>query len=289
VKRISDLRSLKEIVATWKETGETIAAVPTMGALHEGHLSLVRSAKRSASKTIVTLFVNPAQFNNSTDLELYPRNEGQDAALLEKEGADLLFAPPVEVVYPEGFSSKVSVGGVSEGLCGAFRPGHFDGVATVVAKLLLMTGADKAIFGEKDYQQLHVVRRLVRDLNINSEIIGHPTVREADGLALSSRNQRLSPSQREIAPKLALSLTTAAENIACGQPASTVLAYAKRNLEDSGFDSVEYLEMRSEEDLRPLNEPTEPARLLVAAFLGDIRLIDNVSVPSFAGQTTCPK
>jgi pantoate--beta-alanine ligase len=278
VRKISDLASLTEVIGAWKRDGETIAVVPTMGALHEGHLELVRMAKRSASKVIVTLFVNPAQFNNPSNLEHYPRNEDRDSALLENEGVDVLFAPLVDVVYPACFSSKVSVSGVSEGLCGAFRPGHFDGVATVVTKLLLMTQADKAVFGEKDYQQLHVVRRLVSDLNIRTEIIGHPTVREADGLALSSRNLRLSEAARRIAPQLAAALLSAAAEIANGKFAAPVLAKTKRDLEESGFDSVEYIEMRAEEDLRPLEAFTEPARLLAAAFLGEIRLIDNVEV-----------
>lgn len=279
MRTIRDLSSLSETVGAWKKGGETIAVVPTMGALHEGHLSLVRMAKNSADRTIVTIFVNPTQFNNPSDLELYPRSEAQDAALLELEGADVLFAPAATEIYPDGFSTKISVSGVSEGLCGAFRPGHFDGVATVVAKLLLMTQADKAIFGEKDYQQLHVVRRLVRDLNIRSEIIGHPTVREADGLALSSRNLRLTPAQRKIAPKLAAFISEAAGKIAQGRPVASTLLQARCAIEASGFDKVEYLEMRAEKDLKPLPALTEPARLLVAAFLGEIRLIDNMIVP----------
>lgn len=184
---------LRSIVAAWRREGLRIAVVPTMGALHEGHLSLVRAALAKADRVIVTLFVNPKQFNNAADLAAYPRTEHDNAAKLASVGAHILYAPNAADIYPPGFATTVSVSDVSEGLCGAFRPGHFDGVATVVTKLLLQTGADLAFFGEKDFQQLHVVRQLVRDLDIPVEIIAGPTVREADGLALSSRNARRAP------------------------------------------------------------------------------------------------
>src|SRR5690606_28194043 len=200
VRAVADLRT---IVAGWRREAASIAVVPTMGALHEGHLSLVRAALEKADRVIVTLFVNPKQFNSAADLAAYPRTEVEDAAKLAPLGAHLLYAPDAAEIYPEGFATAVSVGGVSEGLCGAFRPGHFDGVATVVAKLFLQTGADLAFFGEKDFQQLHVVRRMARDLDIPITVIGCPTVREEDGLALSSRNVRLSTTERRAAPKLA--------------------------------------------------------------------------------------
>lgn len=278
MKTARTVAAVASIAGAWKRGRERISVVPTMGALHEGHLALVRKSLKSADRTIVTLFVNPAQFNDARDLALYPRSEERDARLLEKEGVDLLFAPPAEEIYPAGFSTKISVSNVSEGLCGASRPGHFDGVATVVAKLLLITRADMAMFGEKDYQQLHVVRRLVGDLNIATEIVGHPTVRDADGLALSSRNLRLTAAQREIAPALAATLFRAAAEIADGACATDVLEAARRSLRQSGFDRVEYMEMRAQKDLRSLDGLTEAARLLAAAHLGEIRLIDNVAV-----------
>jgi pantoate--beta-alanine ligase len=249
-----------------------------MGALHEGHLSLVRAALEKADRVIVTLFVNPKQFNSAADLAAYPRTEVEDAAKLAPLGAHLLYAPDAAEIYPEGFATAVSVGGVSEGLCGAFRPGHFDGVATVVAKLFLQTGADLAFFGEKDFQQLHVVRRMARDLDIPITVIGCPTVREEDGLALSSRNVRLSLAERLAAPKLASILHTAAGQIANGAPVSLTLAEARAAILSAGYREVEYLELRADADLRPLNALYCPARLLVAAWLGNTRLIDNVEV-----------
>lgn len=249
-----------------------------MGALHEGHLSLVRAAMQRADKVIVTLFVNPTQFNNAADLAAYPRTESEDAARLAPSGCHLIYAPSAAEMYPPGFSTTVTVTGVSEGLCGAFRPGHFEGVATVVTKLLLQTGADLAVFGEKDFQQLHVVRRLARDLDIPVEIVGLPTVREADGLAMSSRNARLTVAERRIAPRLHAVLVAAAEQIAAGAPARAALTGAKAAILAAGFDRVEYLELRAEEDLSPPDTLDRPARLLAAAWLGDTRLIDNLEV-----------
>lgn len=188
---IRTLADLRKTVAVWRHDGLRVAVVPTMGALHEGHLSLVRAALERADRVIVTLFVNPKQFNSPADLAAYPRTEHEDAAKLAPLGAHMLYAPDGAEMYPDGFATTVSVSGVSEGLCGAYRPGHFDGVATVVAKLFLQTGADLAFFGEKDFQQLHVVRRMARDLDIPIEIVACPTVREEDGLAMSSRNVRL--------------------------------------------------------------------------------------------------
>ena len=272
---IADLRAE---IALWNAAGEKVAVVPTMGALHEGHLSLVRAARGRASRVVVTLFVNPRQFNNAEDLEKYPRDEASDRARLEDETVDLLYAPDVDEMYPQGFSTTVSVAGLSEGLCGAHRPGHFDGVATVVAKLLLQTRADVALFGEKDFQQLSVIRRMVRDLDIPVEVVGVPTVREADGLALSSRNVRLTAAGREKAPALAEALMGAAREIEAGADAGSVIAGARGVIEGAGYSEVEYLELRDAETLEPVEKVERPARLLAAAWLDGVRLIDNVAV-----------
>jgi len=272
------VKELRAAVADWRRDGLRVGVVPTMGALHEGHLSLVRAALANTDRVIVTLFVNPKQFNNAGDLAAYPRTEKEDAAKLAPLGAHMLYAPDGAEMYPDGFSTTVSVSGVSEGLCGAFRPGHFDGVATVVTKLLLQTGADLAFFGEKDFQQLHVVRRLTRDLDIPTQIIACPTVREADGLALSSRNVRLSAEDRRKAPKLAEALFAAAGRLAEGTPVAKVLPQARDEILEAGYQQVEYLELRGEDDLSPLTELDRPARLLVAAWIGGVRLIDNVPV-----------
>ncbi|WPZ14340.1 pantoate--beta-alanine ligase [Nitratireductor rhodophyticola] len=269
---------LRERVRTWRCAGERVAVVPTMGALHEGHLSLVEAAKARAERVIVTLFVNPKQFNNASDLATYPRTEADDAAKLAPLAVDVLFAPAVEEMYGSGFSTTVSVTGVSDGLCGAHRPGHFDGVATVVSKLLLQSEADIACFGEKDFQQLLVVRRLAADLNIPVEIVGCPTVREADRLALSSRNVRLTPEERRVAPAIARILFDSAERLAAGTEAGPVLEQARRELETAGFDRVEYFELRDAETLAPVAKVGSAARLLAAAWLGNTRLIDNVPV-----------
>jgi len=277
---VRHVAALRSKVAEWRREGLSVAVAPTMGALHEGHLSLVRAAREKADRVIVTIFVNPKQFNSAADLAAYPRAEEADAAKLAPLGAHLLYAPDVREMYPDGFASTVAVSGVSEGLCGAFRPGHFEGVATVVAKLFLQTGANLALFGEKDFQQLHVVRRLARDLDIPIDIIACPTVREPDGLALSSRNVRLSPAERRIAPKLASVLFEAAGQIARGASIDRVLCDARAGLVAAGYRKVEYLELRAEDDLRPLQVFDRSARLLAAAWLGDTRLIDNVRVVS---------
>ncbi|MCO5066812.1 MAG: pantoate--beta-alanine ligase [Rhizobiaceae bacterium] len=277
---VRTLAELRSTVAGWRREGAAVAVVPTMGALHEGHLSLVRAAFGRADRVVITLFVNPKQFNSAADLAAYPRTEADDAAKLAPLGAHMLYAPNAEEIYPECFSTTVSVAGVSEGLCGAFRPGHFDGVATVVAKLFLQTGADLAFFGEKDFQQLHVVRRMAQDLDIPIEIVACPTVREADGLALSSRNVRLSSAERAKAPKLAEVLAMASERLVSGSPVMATLGQARTAIAAAGFDSVEYLELRAEDDLAPLDALDRPARLLVAAWLGETRLIDNLAVTS---------
>lgn len=275
---VRTLAELRATVAAWRKDGAKIAVVPTMGALHEAHLSLVRAALARAERVIVTLFVNPKQFNSAADLAAYPRTEDSDAAKLSPLGAHMLYAPNAEEIYPDGFATNVSVSGVSDGLCGAFRPGHFDGVATVVAKLFLQTQADLAFFGEKDFQQVHVVKRMAKDLDIPIEIVPCATVRETDGLAMSSRNMRLSPTDRATAPKLAQALRAAAQRLRAGEAAEPVLRDATKAIEESGFARVEYLELRAEADLKPLARASAPARLLVAAWLGDVRLIDNVEV-----------
>lgn len=275
VRTVKDLRAQ---VARWRAAGQRVGVVPTMGALHEGHLSLVRIAQAHADRVIVTLFVNPRQFNNAEDLAAYPRTEQSDAEKLAPLGADMLFAPDATEIYPEGFSTTVSVAGVSEGLCGAFRPGHFDGVATVVAKLLLQTGADCAVFGEKDFQQLAVIRRLVADLDIPVEIVPGPTLRETDGLAMSSRNVRLTPEGRLKAPALAAVLFETADRLRDGADPAHQLEASRHALLSAGFTEVEYLELRDAVSLAPLDRPTGPARLLVAAWLDGVRLIDNVAV-----------
>lgn len=265
-------------VAAWHRAGQTVGVVPTMGALHEGHLKLVRTARARTDRVIVTLFVNPRQFNSAADLAAYPRTEEADAALLAPLGADLLYVPDGAEIYPPGFATTVSVGGIGSGLCDAFRPGHFDGVATVVTKLLTQTRADAGFFGEKDFQQLTLVRRLAADLDLGTEIVGCPTVREADGLALSSRNRRLSPEDRARAAALPAAMAVAAAALAAGQPAATVLPGATAAILAGGFEQVEYLTLRRESDLEPIDVAGAPARLLAAAWIGGVRLIDNLPV-----------
>lgn len=268
--------ALRARVAEWRRAGERVAVVPTMGALHEGHLSLVSAAKREARRVIVTLFVNPRQFSNPDDLKNYPRTEESDRATLAPLGVDALFAPDVSEVYPDGYATTVSVAGLGEGLCGAHRPGHFDGVATVVAKLFLMTQADLAFFGEKDWQQLQIVRRMARDLNIPIEIRPMPTVRETDGLAMSSRNLRLSPQERARAVALPAAMREAADAIRAGEAAAPALARARAAILAGGYREVDYIELRDGATLRPLDAAAPGARLFAAAWLDAVRLIDNM-------------
>ena len=275
VRTIVELRSQ---VAAWRKSGERIALVTTMGALHRGHLSLVEEGRRQADRVVATIFVNPKQFGPGEDLDRYPRQEARDAELLADVGCDLLFAPSVDEMYPEGFSTTVSVAGVTEGLCGAQRPGHFDGVATVVTKLLNQAQADVAIFGEKDYQQLLTIKRLARDLDIPTEIVGGAIVRDADGLALSSRNAYLSPDERAKAQALPRALETAAEALRAGEDVAATLDKLAATLLTSGFSHVEYAELRDSVTLAQLDRLDRPARLLVAARLGRTRLIDNLAV-----------
>lgn len=281
VRTVAELRAR---VAAWRQAGERVGFAPTMGALHEGHLSLVRLARRHASRVVVSVFVNPTQFAPHEDFEAYPRDEARDAGMLATVGCDLLFAPTVAEMYPQGFATTVTVAGVSEPLDGAARPGHFAGVATVVSKLLNQCGPDVAVFGEKDYQQLQVIRRLVRDLDLPVEILGAPTARDADGLALSSRNAYLSPAERAVAPTLARTLREAGERLRGGAPVAEVEAAAQAALAAAGFGRIDYVEVRGAEDLSRLGpgpiatDGATRARILAAAFLGSTRLIDNMAI-----------
>lgn len=276
VRTVQDLRAR---VAAWRAAGETVALVPTMGAIHEGHLSLVKLAKTLADRVVTSLFVNPLQFGPREDFHAYPRNEARDVEILAKAGSDLLYAPEASEMYPPGFSTRVHVGDLTEDLCGASRPNHFDGVATVVAKLILQSAPDIAIFGEKDYQQLLVIKRFVRDLNIPVEIVGGPIVREADGLALSSRNAYLSPAERNTAPILYQVIRKVADDLDQGRGADDASEAARFKLEAAGF-RVDYVAVRDPETLAPLHGPVKTARVLAAVHLGKTRLIDNIAVPS---------
>lgn len=277
-KKIDTVAALRKQAAKWRKNGETTALVPTMGALHEGHLSLVRLARKKADRVVVSIFVNPAQFAPGEDLATYPRDEEGDTAKLAALGVDVIFAPGASEMYPPDFSTQVQVSGLTEGLCGRSRPHFFGGVATVVSKLLLQCLPDWAIFGEKDYQQLLVIRRMARDLDIPVKILGGPIVREKDGLAMSSRNAYLSDDERARAPMLHKTIAAAARKLADGAEVADVLETAHGDLADAGF-SVDYLEVRNAEALTPIaGKVSEPARVFAAAFLGKTRLIDNVPV-----------
>jgi pantoate--beta-alanine ligase len=272
------VRDLSVCVADWRAEGRQIGVVPTMGALHEGHLSLVRAAKADCDRVIVTIFVNPKQFNNPGDLEKYPRTEEADVALLARLGVDVVYIPPPAEVYPEGFATSVSVSGVSGPLEGSHRPGHFDGVATVVAKLFGMTQAHRAYFGQKDWQQLQVVQRMVSDLNMAVQIVGCETIREADGLAMSSRNARLDAEARAKAPALHIAMQRAAAAIREGAPVPAAMKQARAEVLAAGFEEVDYIELRSAALLERVSDLDAPARMLAAAVIGGVRLIDNIAV-----------
>lgn len=278
---INTVNDLRMRVRAWKQAGLRVGVVPTMGALHAGHLSLVRAARAQADRVITTVFVNPMQFDNADDLTTYPRTLEADARLLADAGVDVLYAPTAAQMYPPGFATRITVSGVSEGLCGGARPGHFDGVATVVCKLFMQTLADCAFFGEKDFQQVQVIRRMVADLDLPIEIVTCPTMREPDGLALSSRNRRLDAEQRKAALTLPRTLEDCAREIAAGADVAQTLAQATARLAAAGFDPVDYVELRAEADLQPVGKmaPDTRARLLAAAWMGSVRLIDGVPVP----------
>jgi pantoate--beta-alanine ligase len=278
VQTVRDIETLRHAAAALRSGGRTIAFVPTMGALHAGHMALVREGKRRADHVVVSIFVNPKQFGANEDLSTYPRREAADARMLEEGGCDLLWTPDAEAMYPPGFATNVSVGGVSDDLDGAARPGHFDGVATVVAKLFNQVRPDIALFGEKDYQQLAVIRRMARDLDLPIDIVGVPTQRDADGLALSSRNLYLNEEERRAARALPRALGEAASAIIGGTPVAEALDGAREKLASAGFDLVDYVELRDAETLAPVVRLERPARLLAAAKIGRTRLIDNLPV-----------
>ncbi|MES2046600.1 MAG: pantoate--beta-alanine ligase [Pseudomonadota bacterium] len=273
---------LRAAIAAFRAEGARIALVPTMGALHAGHMALVEAAKRPGTKVVASIFVNPKQFGANEDLGRYPRKELADTRMLTEAGCDLLWMPPVEVVYPEGFATNVSVAGISEGLDGAARPGHFDGVATVVAKLFNQVTPDIAYFGEKDFQQLAVIRRMVADLDLPIEIAGVPTQRDDDGLALSSRNVYLDDAQRTKAVALPRALGVAARAIEKGGDPEAALAAARDTLTAAGFD-IDYVALVDAETLAEDPAPTRERRLLAAARMGSTRLIDNIAIPAKQG------
>ena len=275
---IRETDALKQAVAALRADGGAVAFVPTMGALHAGHMALVAEARARAGHVVASIFVNPTQFGANEDLGTYPRREAADAAMLEAAGCAILWAPDVATMYPDGPAATIRASAVGEGLDGAARPGHFDGVATVVARLFDQVGPDVALFGEKDYQQLAVIRQLVRDLALPVEIVGVPTQRDADGLALSSRNHYLSDEERAAARALPRALGEAAQAIRGGAPVGEALERARARLAAAGFDPIDYVELRDAGTLAPLPVLDRPARLLAAARIGRTRLIDNLPV-----------
>lgn len=274
--------SLRDVVSGWRKKGETVALVPTMGALHPGHLALVEKARREADRVVVSIFVNPAQFAPHEDFGEYPRTEREDIEKLKPFGVDLVYGPAASEMYAADFSTSIDVGEIAEGLCSLTRPHFFGGVAIVVAKLLLQCLPDLAIFGEKDYQQLLVIRRMVRDLNIPVEILSGPTEREEDGLAISSRNVYLSAEERARAVELSRTLKDVVSTVEGGGDIETALASGRERLKEAGFDPIDYLEVRDAETLKPLDKLTSDARVLGAAHLGKTRLIDNFPIRSFS-------
>jgi pantoate--beta-alanine ligase len=284
VRIIREKEELRSAVEELKADGGTLAFVPTMGALHAGHMALVDEARRHARHVVASIFVNPTQFGPSEDLSRYPRREASDAKMLEEAGCDILWAPDVETMYPDGPETPVRAGPAARGLDGESRPGHFDGVASVVARLFEQVEPDVALFGEKDFQQLLVVRQMVEALGLPVRIVGVPTQRDADGLALSSRNLYLTDEERRAARALPRALGEAGQAIADGRPAGEVLAKAREALARAGFDPVDYVELRDAGTLAPVERPDRPARLLAAAWLGKTRLIDNLPVEARAGQ-----
>jgi len=278
VQIVRNIEDLRQAVSNLRISGAPVAMVPTMGALHSGHVALVDAARARGTQVVVSIFVNPTQFGPNEDLDAYPRREAADVAMLEAAGVALLWAPDVAVMYPQGFATSISVSGVSERWDGAARPGHFAGVATVVTKLLQQVRPDSAFFGEKDYQQLAVIRRLVADLDMGIEIVGVPTQRDDDGLALSSRNAYLSPEERIAARALPRALGDARASIERGGDVAAALAAAVARLAEAGFDPIDYIALVDAATLEPIETLERPARLLAAAKLGRTRLIDNLAV-----------
>jgi pantoate--beta-alanine ligase len=275
---VRQLDPLRDALAEFRKAGYRIGLVPTMGALHAGHMRLVEAAMEQCDAVVASIFVNPTQFGEGEDLEAYPRQEAADAALLEAAGVKLLWAPTADQIYPDGYATKVSVSRISDGLCGAARPGHFDGVATVVAKLFNQIRPDAAFFGEKDYQQLAVIRRMARDLDFTHDIVGVPTVRDPDGLALSSRNAYLTAEQRRNAVALPDAMRDAARAIATGGDVAAILEDARLRILAAGFHKIDYLELRDANRLAIQDVFSPPARLFAAAHIGRTRLIDNIPV-----------
>ncbi|MGZ8284819.1 MAG: pantoate--beta-alanine ligase [Allosphingosinicella sp.] len=275
---VRDIETLKAAVAQLRAEGGTIAFVPTMGALHAGHMALVAEGRRRASHVVASIFVNPTQFAADEDLSTYPRREAADAKMLEDEGCFILWSPDVATMYPNGSEISVRAGSLGEGLDGAARSGHFDGVATVVSRLFEQVRPDIALFGEKDYQQLAVIRQMVREQGLSVEIVAVPTQRDADGLALSSRNAYLTDEERQSARALPRALGEAAAAVQRGGDMAEALATAKERLIKAGFDPIDYIELRDSETLEPVTSLDRPARLLAAARLGRTRLIDNLAV-----------
>ncbi|MFL6730611.1 MAG: pantoate--beta-alanine ligase [Sphingomicrobium sp.] len=272
------VRTSEELTRARAEmSSETLALVPTMGALHAGHIALIEQARRRADRVAATIFVNPTQFNDPNDLARYPRQESDDARTLDQAGCDLLWVPGVDDIYPNGFATSVHVAGVSERWEGEARPGHFDGVATIVAKLLLAVRPNVALFGEKDFQQLAVIRRMVADLNLGAEIVGVPTVRDADGLALSSRNALLSPDERIRAVAFPAALRAARDAIRSGMGEGPAIDQAVKLLRDARL-RVDYFVLVDSDTLEPLTEPQGNCRLIAAAVIGTTRLIDNMAI-----------
>ena len=278
-KIIRSVKDLRKQIAKWRASEKSIALVPTMGALHDGHISLVKLAKKKADRVVVSIFVNPSQFAPTEDLSRYPRDEDGDLIRLNAVETDLVWMPHVTEMYPDGFSTGITPGNTARDLEGAFRPHHFGGVATVCCKLFNQVTPDIAIFGEKDYQQLVVLRQMVRDLNLPLTLVGAPTRREKDGLALSSRNTYLSVQERDIAPLLYAAISEVADKVSDGADIATRIAAAKQKLIEAGFSKVDYLEVRDAETLEPpVVGSDQPLRVLVAAWLGQTRLIDNVAI-----------
>jgi len=278
VQTLRDLPALRAALLALRRDGKPVALVTTMGALHDGHMALVEEARRHAGHVAVSIFVNPKQFGPNEDLDAYPRREASDAHMLQEAGVDILWAPTVEVMYPAGFSTNISLSGVTEGLDGAARPGHFDGVATVVAKLFNQVQPDVALFGEKDYQQLAVIRQMVADLDLPIEIVGLPTQRAEDGLALSSRNAYLTGEERKQALALPRALGEAKRQMEKGASVESALAKAIAMLASHGFDPIDYVTLCDATTLEPMTVLNRPARLLGAAKIGGTRLIDNIAV-----------
>ena len=274
---LCELPDLRTTLVRWRAAGEPVVLVPTMGALHEGHGALIREAKAIGRRAVASIFVNPTQFGPGEDFSHYPRALDADLAALARAGADAAWTPAVATMYPAGFSTRIEVSGLADGLCGTFRPGHFSGVATVVAKLLGQVRPDVALFGEKDFQQLRVIQRMAADLDLGVEIRGVPTLREADGLALSSRNRYLSPDERALAPRLHAVLTDVVTAVRDGAPVAGPVASGIAALAAAGF-RVQYLAICDAESLAPVERVAAPARALAAAYLGRTRLIDNVAV-----------